>query len=422
MSGVVHVIGAGMAGLAAAVHAQAAGRMVHVWDAAPQAGGRCRSYRDPQLDCVIDNGNHLVLSGNTAIARLLAITGASDRLVGPAQPCVPFHDGPSGRSWAVRPNVGRMPWWVLRPNRRPPGFGFADIRAAIGMLRAGPAATLAPFLPQGRTRAAFWDPLILAVMNAPAALAAARPMAQVLRETFGRGGAASRPLVARTSLADTFVDPAVDWLQARGAQVTLGRRIRALDRDGDGAVRSLQPEGGDLVAIGTQDRVILAVPPAIAASLVPDCPVPVGDTPIVNVHFLLNAAPQNPAGDAPLIGLVGTTAHWVFLRDRIASVTISAADALVGQTADAIIHQVWPEVASALALPGGQTPPPARVVKEKRATFLQTPANQALRPDTARFGRRLVLAGDWTDTGLPATIEGSVRSGEKAAFVALQPA
>ncbi|MCA8933314.1 MAG: hydroxysqualene dehydroxylase HpnE [Rhodospirillaceae bacterium] len=415
-----HVIGAGMAGLGAAVALVQAGRAVTLWEAAPRAGGRCRSHHDAKLGCVIDNGNHLVLSGNGAVADYLATIGAADRLVGPAEACVPFVDIRSGRRWAVRPNRGRLPWWLFSAGRRPPGFGWADVAASLRVLRAGPGATLGELLPAGPTRAGFWEPLVLAVMNAPLAEAAARPMAAVLRETFGRGGAACRPLVARTSLADTFVDPAISWLSARGAEVHFGRRIQGLERDGDGAVSALRLDGGEAVALDPGDSAILAVPPWIARTLLPDCPVPEGDSAIVNVHFRLDGAVPEPVPGVPLVGLVGAIAHWVFLRGDIASVTISAADDLADTAAEAIIATVWPEVAAALGLDATADVPPARVVKERRATFRQTPANQALRPPAERYGRRLLLAGDWTDTGLPATIEGSLRSGRRAAALALQ--
>jgi phytoene dehydrogenase-like protein len=117
MTGHVHVVGAGLAGLAAAVSLAAAGRQVTVYEAGPAAGGRCRSYLDRNLGRRIDNGNHLVLSGNRAIADYLAQIGAADSLTGPALPCFPFVDLADGARWVVAPNLGRLPWWTLSPSR-----------------------------------------------------------------------------------------------------------------------------------------------------------------------------------------------------------------------------------------------------------------------------------------------------------------
>src|SRR5580704_18831667 len=115
-----HVVGAGLSGLSAAVTLATGGWAVTLSEAAAQAGGRCRSYHDPQLDMVIDNGNHLVLSGNRAVADYLAAIGASDRLAGPDHARFPFIDLRDGLRWTLAPNDGALPWWILRPGRRVP--------------------------------------------------------------------------------------------------------------------------------------------------------------------------------------------------------------------------------------------------------------------------------------------------------------
>jgi uncharacterized protein with NAD-binding domain and iron-sulfur cluster len=130
---------------------------------------------------------------------------------------------------------------------------------------------------------------------------------------------------------------------------------------------------------------------------------------------------RDPAAAAEIIGLVGATAQWLFLREALASVTVSAADALLDRPDADLVAAIWQEVAQALRLLGvavPATPPPARIVKERRATFLQSPANLSLRPKATALGGNLLLAGDWTDTGLPATIEGAIRSGNTAAAAA----
>jgi hypothetical protein len=131
----------------------------------------------------------------------------------------------------------------------------------------------------------------------------------------------------------------------------------------------------------------------------------------VNLHYRIEADP----GEAGLWGLIGGTAEWVFVKPGIVSITISAANRLVGRTADDLARAVWPEVRRVLALP--ETMPPWRVVKEKRATFSATPAQNARRPGARTAWHNCVIAGDWTETGLPATIEGAIRSGVTAAQV-----
>ncbi len=139
--------------------------------------------------------------------------------------------------------------------------------------------------------------------------------------------------------------------------------------------------------------------------------VPDDYAPIVNAHFRYDAS---GAELPPFLGIVGGTAEWVFRKRDILSVTVSAADRLVGRPADELRDVLWRDVARALALPAAPTPP-ARIVKERRATFRATPAQLARRPPAATAWNNLHLAGDYVDTGLPATIEGAIRSGIAAA-------
>jgi len=413
----VHIVGAGLAGLSAAVRLAAAGRRVTVYESSGHAGGRCRSFHDSVLDAQIDNGNHLLLTGNRSAMAYLAQIGAADTLAGPRDAAFPFIDLQSGARWTVRPNAGRLPWWILCPGRRPPGSRAVDFLAALRLRNAAADATVRDLL--GNTGAlypAFWEPLAVAALNTPADCAAAAPLWHVLTETFALGAASCRPLIARDGLSASFVDPALAFLARTGADIRFAHRLRDMARR-DGRISHLDfAESG--VVVQPSDAVILALPPAGLTSVFPDIPVPDGSHAIVNVHFRLDAP---PAGKDPatLMGLVGGVAQWLFVRGDIASVTISAADRLADDSAERIAAMTWQDVSRALGL--GETPVPrCRVVKERRATFSQTPAAMRLRPGTVTKLANLFLAGDWTGTGLPATIESAIRSGHDAAEAVLK--
>lgn len=414
--GRVHVVGAGLAGLAAALSLSRAGRPVVLHEAAGQAGGRCRSYFDKALGCRIDNGNHLLMAANWAALAYLEEIGAADSLTGPEQPTFPFLDLASGARWSVRPNAGRLGWWILAPGRRVPGSGPLDYLKALRLLRAGPQATVMEVLGPGPLMERFWRPLVVAALNAQPEVAAASLLAPVLSETFGRGGRWCRPLIARDGLGEAFVEPALATLAGRGVEVGFGRRLRGIERQGERAVALDFPEGP--VTLGPGDAVVLAVPAPVAGALLPGLQVPQGSSAIVNAHFRL-AAPARLPGGLPLIGLIGGSADWVFLRGCVASVTVSAADSLAEVPAEDLLPRLWHDTAAALGLPFSAQPP-GRIVKEKRATFLQTPHEVARRPGCRTDWTNLLLAGDWTDTGLPATIEGAVRSGRAAAAALLR--
>ncbi len=409
----VHVVGAGLAGLSAAVTLAGRGASVVLSEAARQAGGRCRSYHDAVLDMVIDNGNHLVLSGNPAVARYLAAIGAQDRLVGPAGPTFPYFDLGCGRRWTLHPNDGPIPWWIFVAGRRIPGTRAADYLALLSLTRRQPGRRIDEVL---SCKGPMWDkflrPLLVSALNTPPEEAAADLAGAVVRETLAKGGRSVRPRVATPHLAATFVDPALACLRRGGADIRLARPLRAVTLE-QGRVSALGFEDGE-ERLMPHDQVILAVPPWIAETLLPDLTVPDAFCAIVNAHFRI--AP--PAGAPLLVGLIGGTAEWVFAFPDRLSVTVSAADRLLDIEASSLTELLWRDVAAVHELNGA--PPPCRVVKERRATFAATPRQEARRPLTRTRWSNVFLAGDWTATGLPATIEGALRSGEAAARAAAE--
>ncbi len=203
------------------------------------------------------------------------------------------------------------------------------------------------------------------------------------------------------------MDPALAYLEARGATVNLGKRVRGLDLKSGRLAGFALPDR--TVTLEPEDRAILAVPPWAAQDLIPGLTAPDDFRAIVNGHFLIPA----PPGAEPMVGLIGGTAEWVFaFPDRI-SVTVSGADRLLEEDREDLARRLWADVAALHGLPVEL--PPWQIVKERRATFAATPEQDARRPPARTAWDNLLLAGDWTATGLPATIEGALRSGRTAA-------
>ncbi len=409
----VHIIGAGLAGLASAVQLASSSHRIVLHDAAPRAGGRCRSFLDDQLGCVVDNGNHLLLSANHAAHSFLEKVGAAHTLVGPVGSRFPFLDLRTRHQWTLHPNDGPVPWWLFSPARRIPGTNPLHYLSALRLLAAGPRATVADCIrttdPLFRP---FWEPLTLAVMNMATDRAAAAPLRNVLLRTFARGGAHCRPLVARDGLSASFVDPALAFLRHHGAQLQMSRRLRGL-RIGQKKRADALQFVGQLTPLETDDRAIIAVPPTAATELIPNLNPPLEGEPVVNAHFRLPSPSQLPGG-AHFLGLLGGTAHWVFVRGEVASTTVSAARELAQRPNEEIAALLWKDLAVVFGLPAEEIPP-HRIIKEKRATFTQDPVNIRRRPPVTTSLANVFLAGDWIDTGLPATIESAVASGFAAA-------
>jgi hydroxysqualene dehydroxylase len=253
------------------------------------------------------------------------------------------------------------------------------------------------------------EPLILAALNIDAPQGSARLAGAIIRETLAAGGRACRPLIAREGLGTTLIEPALSYLERHGAIVRMEHQLRAM-RFANEAVMGLD-FGGDSIAVNANDAVVLAVPPYAAAPLVDGLEVPTEFRAIVNAHFRIDPPPEAP----PILGVVNGTVEWIFAFPGRLSVTISAGDRLIDSPREELAKTIWNEVASITGLPAAL--PPWQIVRERRATFAATPAQDAKRPSAKTQWRNLVLAGDWTQTGLPATIEGAIRSGNRAADI-----
>lgn len=410
-----HIVGGGLAGLTAALRLAEAGLKTIVHEAAPRCGGRCRSFWDEKLSAFIDNGNHLMMSGNRSIMALLDSTGASDQLVGPARAVYPFADLANGRRYSVRLNDGPLPLWAFDPKRSVPGAGLLDYAEGLKLALAPAHATVADVVRRrGALWRGFWEPLAIAALNTAPEHGQARLLWTVLAETFVRGGSHARPLMARVGLADALVDPTIAAIEARGGEIRTGARVKALKLANE-HVAGLAI-GETEVRLAARDMVVIALPPARARDLLPHLATPDEGEPIVNLHYRLSAPPPPLPEGAVALGLLGSETHWIFVRDAIVSLTLSAAGPAAQEHDETLAERLWLETRAALGLAPDAHYEAVRVIKERRATFDQSPASVARRQGVGAAGLgNVAIAGDWTATGLPATIESAVRSGDAAA-------
>jgi len=404
----VHIIGAGLSGLSAAVRLANAGCEVHVHEATQQAGGRCRSYFDGATGLTIDNGNHLLLSGNRHALAYARSIGTEAGLVGPTLAQFPFVDLKTGQRWQLDLGHSRLPLWVLDKSRRVPDTGVADYIALMPLIWARTSKKVGEAIRcDGTLYERLVQPLLLAALNLDPPEGSAGLAGAVVRETLLAGGQACRPLIAREGLSAVLVEPAVKLLKGKSG-VHFNRELHAFVTAGS-RVSGLDFGGSDQIALGVNDAIVLAVPPRAAAALLPGLTTPTKFRAIVNAHFRFD-----PPRDAPpILGVIGGLVEWLFAFPQRLSVTISNGDRLVDMPREELAAAIWRDVCKAGSVTGEL--PAWQIVRERRATFEATPEQNAVRPGPVTGFKNLFLAGDWTDTGLPATIEGSVRSGDRAA-------
>jgi squalene-associated FAD-dependent desaturase len=408
----IHIIGAGLAGLAAAVRLAGAQADVTVHEGTGHPGGRCRSYHDFATDLVIDNGNHLLLTGNSAAFDYARAIGSESLLVGPDTAEFNFFDLATRKGWRISINDGPIPWWVLDAQRRVPGTSVSEYFALAKLLWAGRERTIGEVIDcAGPLYERLVQPLLVAALNIDPREGSAALAGAVIRATLAAGGKACRPRIAADGLGKAFVEPAIRQLQERGATVRFTHELRAL-RFAEGRVAALD-FGAEAIELAPGDAVVLAVPAYAAAGLVPGLVTPTTFRAILNAHFRVDSH-----AIAPMTGVLGGTAEWIFAFPGRVSVTTSNADRFMGEPREALAKSIWEEVCAVTGLAGDL--PRWQIVRERRATFAATPQEDAKRPGARTAWSNLVLAGDWTATGLPATIEGAIRSGYRAAELVTQ--
>jgi squalene-associated FAD-dependent desaturase len=438
------VVGAGFAGLSAAVRLTREGARVLVLEARGRLGGRATAFADRETGEVVDNGQHVLLGcyrdtwaflhdigaeGNVRIQPQLAVTmvdleGRKTRL-----DC-------SGMPAPLHLLAGLFDWPALSWSDRWGALGMASAiraarREAEGDHRrhaASPGETVEAFLVRNgqtpRMREMLWDPLALAALNQQPSAAAAPPFARVLGEMFGgdpRGAAIALPT---RPLDAMYAAPARDYLEAREGQVRTGAPAKI--RIEHGRIASVSA-GADSWTIPV---VICAVPWFSLSDVFEGDVEPLAQlmdtarrtapSPIVTVNLWFD----RPVLDEPFIGLPGRTMQWVFdkrlvVGDKASHLTLvsSGAADIVSRTNADLIQLALQELTSSIPAATEARVVNATVVREPRATFSLAPG-QPPRPSTATAVSGLFLAGDWVDTGLPATIEGAVRSGHWAAQAA----
>lgn len=403
----VAIVGAGYAGCAAAATLAARGARVTLFEAGEVPGGRARRVRSREIE--LDNGQHILVGACTGLAHLMRQVGVPADAVLRMPLELRYADGFALRALWLPAPLG-LAGGLLAARGLPLREALGAIRFLSRMGRQGfrlerdrtVAQLLAENRQEGRAAHYLWRPLCVSALNTPPDRASARVFLAVLRDTLAAGAGASDLLLPRVDLSRLFPEPACAFVRAHGGEVRLGETVR------------------DLAALrASHDAVIVAVGPHQVKALAPGLAPDYGYQPIYTCYLQY---PETAKLPLPMLGLAGGLVQWAFdrgaltgERGRIACV-ISAQGDHQQMTHEALAATCHAELAAAL----GALPAPRwwRVIAEKRATVACTPGLARPAARTAIPG--VFLAGDYTDPDYPPTLEAAVRSGVRAAELALQ--
>lgn len=439
------IVGGGCAGFSAATALVESGARVLVLEARPGLGGRATAFTDPATGERVDNGQHILMGCYDATFAFLRRIGAADRVRWQSGLRVPMIDRAGHYSVLSLPALpsplhllaGVLTWEALSWRER---VSVLRIGAAIKPARTGSAFAAVPLRRDGlgisvrqwleqhgqapRLCELFWEPLALAALNQSIDQAEAAYFIRVLERVFGPDPAAAALVLPAVPLDQMYAEPAREWLEQRGHEVRVNAPARVvIDRRQVTGVRVRDELIEAPVVISTVPwhafQALFDQPPFELQETITNASA-LASLPIVTVNLWFDRAVM----DEPLVGLPGRNFQWVFDRRAIVggeashlSLISSGAETIVSMSNDALAAMALAEVRQ--ALPGARAAKLTKslAVREKRSTF-SLASGAAPRPQTRTAIRGFLLAGDWIDTGLPATIESAVISGQAASACA----
>ena len=429
------ILGGGVAGLSAAIHLTRSGHDITLIEARQTLGGRSHSFRDPKTGDIIDNGQHILMGCYHATLELLQKVG-SQHLLRPEKKLNVAYVSDAKKITRLKGSSLPAPFHLLSAIFR---FGELSLSEKFRAMEVGLSAkcdptgtkwrssTVAEWLQAcGQTSNAIrslWEPFCIAALNEPIATASASLFGEVIRRAFLRSTKDSTVLFSRVGLSQLFVQPTANLIQAAQGKILLGQAVQKIIFN-ESRVEGVQLQSGTSLEA---DAIICATPWHITRKLLPETSslakqiAPLQGSPIIGIHLWFDQA----ICDEPFLGFLDSPIHWLFNKTKISdlektaypsvALVISAAYDFAETSSEELVqlalkecHRFLPKSRNAKLLY-------QFVYRARDATFQTRPETLSQRPDCQTEWENFYLAGDWTNTSLPATIEGAIWSGQKAA-------
>ena len=405
----MHIIGAGISGLSAACFATNVGTPVELYESSRNAGGRCRSFFDKTINDTIDNGNHLIFSANTNFLELCKIISAENKYK-KYKPHFNFFDYASMKEWTFRLPYSYFPWWIFFEKYRIPNTNLKDYVHLSKLFFLKKEDTVENiFSPDTKLFKMLLEPLTLGILNTDTKNASAYLLWNVLKKTFLKGGKFCEIYQPKLNWSDSLINPCLNFLKRKSSKIIYGQTLRNIDVENN-HVTKISFNNYEK-KIKKTEEVIIAIPPSNFEKIYPIFKLPNEYNTIINIHFkfLLKTHKQI----IPIIGLINSKTHWIFIKHNCISVTISSANQLNDTEPSKLAQIVLKEVRTCLKI-DQKSIPLYKILKEKKATYNQSPKNNNLIKKINMLPQNLKIAGDWTESNFPSTIETSILSGKNS--------
>lgn len=422
------IIGGGLAGLSAAVYLAQADLQVELFEGSPKLGGRAYSFTEKTTGHIIDNGQHIMMGCYNETLKFLRLIGALEKLSFQESLSVNFVDKSLGLAplktskhfYPVNLISGLLSYKALKFSER-----LEILRLFAKLLFRNPAdlegLTVLEWLKKEkqstRTIAAFWEILSTGTLNADIHKASASIFAPILKEMFLKGSRAASIILPGTGLSELFCEDSQRFIQSHGGSISLSEPVKSLEIQ-DCKVSKLILEEREVTGF---DFVISAVPYYSFSRIFPEEFVKTLQMDGITYSSILSLniwIKENPFNEK-FYGLIDSPVHWVFNHNKFITIVISNAYEIIEKSREDLEDLIFSELEKFFPQFKRKSVLGTKLIKEKRATFVPDSHIMKKRPPAVSSIRNLFLSGDWTATGLPATIEGAVKSGHDAALAGL---